>query len=60
MNIICPNPNCGYQGPGKEVGGSNCLLLVILFALGILPGILYLLWCPKKGVICPKCGARIN
>ena len=60
MKIICPNPNCGYQGKGKQVGGSNGCLLIILLCLGILPGILYLLWAPKKGVVCPKCGCRIN
>ena len=29
--IICPNPNCGYRGPGKRDGGSSgCLLLILL------------------------------
>ena len=27
-NIICPNPNCGYRGPGAKDGGSSgCLPL---------------------------------
>ena len=42
--IICPNPNCGYRGPGKRDGGSSgCLLL-----------------CGTPGVICPRCGMRIR
>ena len=58
--VICPNPNCGYRGTGKESGGtSGCLLLILLF-LGILPGILYLLFCGKPGIICPKCGIKIR
>lgn len=57
--IICPNPNCGYRGEGKKVGGNNGCLILILLCFGILPGILYLLFCPRKGVVCPKCGVRI-
>ena len=37
--VICPNPNCGYQGTGKKSGGTSGCLLVILLFLGILPGI---------------------
>ena len=60
MKIICPNMNCRYRGKGKPIGGANALLFLILFCLGILPGILYLMCCPKRGTICPKCGTRIN
>lgn len=58
--IICPNNNCGYRGTGKEQGGkSGCLFIILLF-LGIIPGILYLLYCGKPSVICPKCGMKIR
>lgn len=58
--IICPNQSCGFRGTGKEQGGkSGCLLIILLF-LGILPGILYLLYCGKPSVICPKCGMKIR
>lgn len=58
--VICPNPNCGYQGTGKKSGGTSGCLLVILLLLGVLPGILYLLFCGKPGVICPRCGIKIR
>ncbi len=60
QQILCPNPQCGYKGPGKADGGSNGCLLVVLLLLGILPGILYLLIVGRSGVVCPKCGIRIR
>ncbi len=59
-NIICPNPNCGYRGPGAKDGGSSGCLLLILLVCGVLPGILYLLFCGKPGVVCPRCGMRVR
>lgn len=58
--IICPNLNCGYRGSGVKSGGSSGCLLIILLLLGILPGILYLLFCGKPGIVCPKCGMKIR
>lgn len=58
--IICHNANCGYRGPGKQVGASNGCLLLLLFICGILPAILYILFCGKKELICPKCGCKIR
>lgn len=58
--IVCPNPNCGYTGVGERYGGSSCLLLIILLCLGILPGILYLLWAGEPKLKCPRCGVRIR
>ncbi|WP_337746931.1 hypothetical protein [Victivallis vadensis] len=58
--IICPNPNCGYRGKGKVDGRKSGCLLIVLLCLGIVPGIIYLLWSGKKGIVCPKCGMRIQ
>lgn len=58
--IICPNPNCRYQGAGKQSGTTSGCLLVVLLCLGILPGILYLLFVGKPGIICPRCGMRVR
>ena len=58
--IICPNPNCNYVGPGKRSGGGCGCLLVVLLCLGILPGIVYLLFFGKPGIVCPKCGMKIR
>jgi hypothetical protein len=53
--MICPNPNCGYVGPGKSEGhGAVGLLLGALF---IPAGIAYLGVMGSK-CICPKCGTR--
>ena len=58
--IICPNQNCGYRGTGREQGARSGCLLVVLLCLGILPGILYLLFFGKPGIVCPKCGMKIR
>lgn len=61
LAIICPNPNCGYRGPGKKTGASDGCLVLILLILGILPGILYLLFCGNRnGMVCPKCGMKVR
>lgn len=58
--IICPNPNCGYRGEGKVDGSKSGCLFLLLLMLGVLPGILYLLFAGKQGLICPKCGMRVR
>ena len=58
--IVCPNQNCGYRGPGKKSGGTSGCLLVVLLCLGILPGIIYLLFFGSPGIICPRCGMKIR
>lgn len=59
--IICPNSNCKYSGPGKSDGATSGCLLVVLLCLGILPGIIYLLFCGRSNsMVCPRCGMRIR
>ena len=58
--IVCPNPNCGYRGSGKPAGSKSGCLLIILLCLGIIPGLIYLLFFGKSGIICPRCGIRIR
>jgi hypothetical protein len=59
-DIICPNPNCGYVGPGvKKARGSGCVL-VFLLLLWILPGILYLIFMSGYTINCPRCGIKIR
>lgn len=60
LYVICPNPNCGYRGEGRPCGGTSVILLILLFSLGIVPGILYLLLSGSPEVICPRCGMRIR
>lgn len=59
--IICPNPNCGYRGPGKRVESFNGCFFLVLFFFFVVPGILYLLFCRNRhSVICPQCGCKIR
>ena len=61
LRIICPNPNCGFCGEGMEERAFSGCLLIVLFCFGILPGVIYLLYCLiRRAVICPKCGTRIR
>ena len=59
-NIRCPN--CGYKGEGKLVGTNalDLLIFVCLLVLGIIPGILWLVFQAGKAKksICPKCGYK--
>lgn len=57
--IICPNPNCGFRGYGKSSGGASGCIFLLLLMLGIIPGLIYLMW-PRNGVICPHCGNRVR
>jgi hypothetical protein len=55
MQIICPNPNCGYHGTGVGVAHGEGLALLILLLMGFLPGLLYSIFCMKGELICPQC-----
>lgn len=60
QNIICPNVNCKYTGWANYEGRKSGCLLLILLCLGILPGIIYLLWAGQRTLNCPKCGFKIQ
>jgi DNA-directed RNA polymerase subunit RPC12/RpoP len=55
-------PNCGYEGKGKKLGTSclDLLIAIFLLGLGILPGIIFLVWQQGKAhkVVCPACGFK--
>ena len=57
--IICPNPQCGYNGPARMEARGSCLVAGLLFLLGILPGVLYLIFRRGYRYYCPKCGLQI-
>ena len=58
--IICPNPNCGYQGPPQRVSRANTTLGCILCFFFILPGILYFMFRSGYHYVCPKCGLELR
>jgi hypothetical protein len=59
-DIICPNPNCRYEGPPRKVARGSALVGILLLFLFILPGILYLVFMQGYRYYCPKCGLQIR
>jgi DNA-directed RNA polymerase subunit RPC12/RpoP len=59
-DIICPNPNCRYQGPPKKVARGSILVGLILLCLFILPGVLYFVFMQGYRYSCPRCGLQIR
>ncbi|HKW89467.1 MAG TPA: hypothetical protein VJN21_12000 [Candidatus Acidoferrales bacterium] len=57
--IICPNSNCGYNGPARTEPRGSCLIAGLLFLLGILPGVLYIVFRRGYRYYCLKCGLQI-
>jgi hypothetical protein len=58
--IICPNPNCGYRGPGDRQSKGSGVIAVLLLLLWILPGLLYILFWSGYVVKCPQCGMKVR
>lgn len=58
--IICPNVNCGYQGPSRKVARGSAGTMILLFILGVLPGIIYAIVYNGHRLLCPKCGCHIR
>lgn len=60
MEIICPNPNCEYKGESKKVKRGSLLLGLILLLIGVVPGLLYFIFCYTTHYYCPNCGNEIK
>ena len=58
--IICPNANCGYTGPGQVRTRGSVLLGVLLLLFGLVPGVLYFLFGTGTDLICPQCQMLIR
>ncbi|RLE17760.1 MAG: hypothetical protein DRJ65_22335 [Acidobacteria bacterium] len=58
--IICPNPNCLYQGAPKIVPRGSVVLGLILCLFLLLPGILYFILTSGNRYVCPRCGLQIR
>jgi hypothetical protein len=59
-DIICPNPNCHYEGPPKKEARGSVLVGIILLLFFLLPGILYFIFMDGYRYNCPKCGLQIR
>lgn len=53
FDIVCPS--CGYRGQPERKARGSFLMIIVLFALGILPGLLYVLFASGYNVHCPRC-----
>ena len=58
--IICPNPRCGYVGPGKKIAKGSMVAGCLLMLFFLLPGILYLMFTSGYHIVCPRCGMQIR
>jgi hypothetical protein len=58
--IICPNPQCGYQGPSQRVPRGSTAVGCILLLFFLVPGILYFMFRSGYRYVCPKCGLQIR
>jgi len=59
-SIICQNPNCDYTGPSKKIARGSLLVMFFLLLLGILPGILYMIFRSGYRYSCPRCGMQLH
>ena len=58
-DVICPNPNCRYQGPPRKVARGSILVALLLLCCFILPGVLYAIFMQGYRYHCPRCGLQL-
>ena len=58
--IVCPNPNCGYVGPGNKIARGSTIVGILLLLCWILPGIIYFMFFSGYRTCCPRCQCQIN
>ena len=59
-DIICPNPNCGYQGTPKFRSSFSYIIFIPLLCLGVIPGLIYMAVTNGVKVHCPKCNVQVG
>jgi hypothetical protein len=58
--MICPNGNCKYRGPAAQRSKGSRIVLWVLMALLLLPGLIYgMLFCGQE-YCCPRCRNRVD
>lgn len=58
-HIICPNPNCGYEGKVARKARGSLLTGLILCCLFLLPGLIYFMFMSGYRYYCPNCKMQI-
>ncbi len=59
-DIVCPNANCGYVGPGKKIARGSTIIGILLLLCWILPGVIYFMFFSGYRTCCPRCQCQIN
>lgn len=57
--IICPNSNCCYRGPSRRISRGSMWITLLLLCIGIVPGLLYSIFCERSSLHCPNCGIKV-
>ncbi len=58
--IICPNPNCGFEGIAEQTARGSVGLGFLLSLFFLLPGIIYFIFMQGYRYNCPRCGVQIS
>ncbi len=58
--MICPNPNCGYEGRPRRKARGSFLVGLILCCFFLLPGLIYFMFMSGYYYHCPKCKIQIG
>jgi len=59
-DIVCPNANCGYVGPGKKIARGSTIIGILLLLCWILPGVIYFMFFSGYRTCCPRCQCQVN
>jgi hypothetical protein len=59
-DIVCPNPNCGYVGPGQKIARGSTIIGILLLLCWILPGVIYFMFFSGYRTCCPRCQCQVN
>lgn len=55
--VICKE--CAFTGRIRKKNKENALITILLLLLGIIPGIIYIIWCQSnKSFECPSCSSK--
>jgi hypothetical protein len=57
---ICPNPNCGYQGPAVRKARGSLAVAILLWVLFFPIGLVYALVYMGYSQTCPHCSGQLG
>ena len=58
--MICPNPNCGYQGAAAVKAKGSRVALWLLLCTFVVPGLIYAMFFAGTMHCCPKCRTMVH